>query len=87
VVTVKNGMFNLGKLCECYSLPENVRGQRTGHVPAFQRATVADEKLVASDKESGPLLGILFRKPYGDEVPKVTEAFRVPFWHFWHPVG
>src|SRR5215203_1430478 len=23
----------------------------------------------------------------GDEVPKVTEALRAPFWHFWHPVG
>jgi DDE superfamily endonuclease len=24
---------------------------------------------------------------FGDEVPKVTEALRTPFWHFWHPVG
>jgi hypothetical protein len=21
-----------------------------------------------------------------DGVPKVTEALRAPFWHFWHPV-
>jgi hypothetical protein len=21
------------------------------------------------------------------EVPKVTEALRARFWHFWHPVG
>jgi len=23
----------------------------------------------------------------GEAVPKVTEALRAPFWHFWHPVG
>ena len=30
---------------------------------------------------------LFLRKPQGNEVPKVTEALRAPFWHFWHPVG
>jgi hypothetical protein len=62
VVTVKNGTFNLGKLCICHRLPENVRDQFTGHVPAFQRAKVAIVKFVASNKESGTPPGILLRK-------------------------
>ena len=23
----------------------------------------------------------------GEAVPKVTEALRAAFWHFWHPIG